>query len=172
MPFPTLLKWPKLAKNPLPMAPLPHAFHQLLKMGGDWESGLCNCAPFSSCILGTFLPCFHTSNYYFLRRDIFEIKWLLWNAYQNDNYDNLLQFLAEPRAAYSWVMLKRTEIRTRFAIPGDEIKDCCVAYWCTCCAIIQHDNEVTQRMPDPQTIISRQPQLAEAMMSLSQAGMP
>lgn len=61
MPSPTL-KWPKLAKNPLPMVPLPHAFQQLLKMGGNWESGLCNCTPLSSCILGSFLPCFHTSS--------------------------------------------------------------------------------------------------------------
>ncbi|KAI1492715.1 hypothetical protein F5X96DRAFT_667487 [Biscogniauxia mediterranea] len=129
MPSPTL-KWPKLAKNPLPMVPLPHAFQQLLKMGGDWESGLCNCTPLSSCILGTFLPCFRT-----------------------------------------WVMLKRTEIGTRFAIRATRAR---ITAWPTGVRVAPSSNMTTKsrkRMPDPQTIISEQPQLAEAM-SLAPAGLP
>ncbi len=42
-------------------------------------------------------------------------------------------------------MMKRTEIRERFGIQGDGTGDCCVTYWCPCCALIQQDNEVKFR---------------------------
>lgn len=48
-----------------------------------------------------------------------------------------------------WIfaMMKRTEIRERFQIPGSGVGDCCVSYWCPCCAVIQQDNEVKSRLP-------------------------
>lgn len=42
-------------------------------------------------------------------------------------------------------MLKRGEIRERYGIEGTGTKDCCVSYWCPCCALIQQDNEVKAR---------------------------
>ncbi|KAI1638726.1 hypothetical protein F4809DRAFT_639214 [Biscogniauxia mediterranea] len=108
------------------MVPLPHAFQQLLKMGGDWESGLRNCTPLSSCTLGTFLLCFlvgRTSNRLLLPISL--IPTML-------NVDCLVHgILTCGGLGWIWVMLKRTEIRTRFAIPGNEVKDYCVAYRCT-----------------------------------------
>jgi hypothetical protein len=49
---------------------------------------------------------------------------------------------------FHWVytMLKRTEIRERFGIPGSSFGDCCTSYWCHCCAVIQQDNEVKSRL--------------------------
>lgn len=49
---------------------------------------------------------------------------------------------------FHWIytMLKRTEIRERFGIPGSGFGDCCTAYWCHCCAVIQQDNEVKARL--------------------------
>lgn len=42
-------------------------------------------------------------------------------------------------------MLKRSEIRERYGIKGDGTGDCCAAYWCACCTLIQHDKEVIAR---------------------------
>lgn len=43
-------------------------------------------------------------------------------------------------------MMKRGEIRERFGIQGSGMGDCCVSYWCLCCALIQQDNEVKARL--------------------------
>ncbi|KAM0365532.1 hypothetical protein ACHAO7_007204 [Fusarium culmorum] len=43
-------------------------------------------------------------------------------------------------------MMKRGEIRERFGIKGSGMSDCCVSYWCLCCALIQQDNEVKARL--------------------------
>lgn len=48
-----------------------------------------------------------------------------------------------------YAMMKRTEIRDRFGIPGSAFGDCCTSYWCPCCAVIQQDNEVKSRLPVP-----------------------
>jgi len=42
-------------------------------------------------------------------------------------------------------MMKRAEIRERFGIKGSGTDDCCVSYWCSCCALIQQDKEVAVR---------------------------
>ena len=43
-------------------------------------------------------------------------------------------------------MIKRGEIRERFGIKGDGMGDCCSAYWCACCAVIQQEKEVQARL--------------------------
>jgi hypothetical protein len=42
-------------------------------------------------------------------------------------------------------MSKRGEIRERYRIKGSGCNDCCVSFWCSCCALIQQDNEVKIR---------------------------
>ncbi len=42
-------------------------------------------------------------------------------------------------------MIKRGEIRRQYGINGSMMGDCCVAYWCSCCASVQHDKEVKSR---------------------------
>lgn len=42
-------------------------------------------------------------------------------------------------------MLKRGEIREQYGIKGSGFNDCCISYWCGCCALIQQDNEVKAR---------------------------
>lgn len=44
-----------------------------------------------------------------------------------------------------YLMSKRTDIRQQFGIEGSQCGDCCTAYWCPCCVLIQHENEVTGR---------------------------
>ncbi len=45
-----------------------------------------------------------------------------------------------------YAMIKRSEIRERYGIEGSGTSDCCTTYWCPCCALIQHDNEVKARI--------------------------
>jgi Cys-rich protein (TIGR01571 family) len=44
-----------------------------------------------------------------------------------------------------YAMMKRTEIRERFGIRGSGSGDCCTAYWCPCCVLIQQEKEVQSR---------------------------
>ena len=46
---------------------------------------------------------------------------------------------------HSYALLKRGEIRERYNIQGSGCSDCCVSFWCSCCAVIQQDNEVKIR---------------------------
>lgn len=46
-------------------------------------------------------------------------------------------------------MIKRTELRTLYGIKGSDTTDCCVSFWCPCCAIIQQDKEVIAHSPLP-----------------------
>jgi len=48
----------------------------------------------------------------------------------------------------SYAMMKRGEIREKFGIEGDGMGDCCTAYWCPCCTLIQNDKEVAARLPE------------------------
>ncbi|KAI0015693.1 PLAC8 family-domain-containing protein [Xylariomycetidae sp. FL0641] len=64
---------------------------------------------------------------------------------------------------HSWIMLKRKDVRSRFQIEGSEIEDCCVSFWCQCCAIIQHDHEVRRRLPDAMAVVNQQPQMVQPM---------
>ncbi|KAK5634854.1 hypothetical protein RRF57_010567 [Xylaria bambusicola] len=71
-----------------------------------------------------------------------------------------------------WTMLKREQIRARFIIPGTPLNDCCVSYWCQCCAIIQHDNEVARRMPKPMDLLKNQPIPIPDMSSMHRSRSP
>ncbi|KAI0976836.1 hypothetical protein F4678DRAFT_456112 [Xylaria arbuscula] len=75
------------------------------------------------------------------------------------NVDCLLHGVLQCVCGFGWIwtMLKREQIRARFAIPGTPLKDFCISYWCQCCAIIQHDKEVVRRMPKPMDLLKEQP---------------
>lgn len=60
-------------------------------------------------------------------------------------------------SGWIWTMVKREQIRARFTIPGSPLEDCCVSFWCQCCAIIQQDKEVAKRMPKPLDLLKKQP---------------
>ncbi|KAI0190817.1 hypothetical protein F4808DRAFT_465574 [Astrocystis sublimbata] len=69
-----------------------------------------------------------------------------------------------------WTITKREQVRTRFGIPGTPLKDCCTAFWCPYCAVIQHDKEVATRMPKPMDLLKQQP-LPEPEMTMPGAAM-
>jgi PLAC8 family len=58
----------------------------------------------------------------------------------------------------SYVMMKRGEIRQRYGLKPDGMNDCCASYWCTCCALIQQDNEVAARNASGPVTTGYQPQ--------------
>ncbi|KAJ4558246.1 hypothetical protein HRR77_000260 [Exophiala dermatitidis] len=76
--------------------------------------------------------------------------------------------------AWIFTMMKRTEIREQFGIPGSSFGDCCTAYWCPCCAVIQQDNEVKFRLKPVADMTQQpyQPQQDQMVMQNSFASAP
>ncbi|KAM0335512.1 hypothetical protein ACHAQA_000560 [Verticillium albo-atrum] len=107
-----------------------------------WENNLCNCAPCGSCLLGTFLPCM------LLGKTSERMRDPTLRTYEAFNTDCLLMCGITWFTGCGWIfaMIKRGEIRERFNIKGSGLGDCCTTYWCPCCALIQQDKEVQQRL--------------------------
>ncbi|RYP71320.1 hypothetical protein DL771_004897 [Monosporascus sp. 5C6A] len=121
-----------------PPQPGPTAYGQ---QGGEWQASLCNCSPCSSCLLSCFLPCILVGKTSERMRD---------PSMQNANLlnsDCLIHGALMCFTGCGWIyaMLKRGEIRERYNIKGSGCNDCCVSFWCQCCAAIQQDNEVIIR---------------------------
>ncbi|KAI5925186.1 PLAC8-domain-containing protein [Camillea tinctor] len=109
--------------------------------GGDWQNSLCDCTPCGSCILGFFAPCLLVGRASSRLHDP--------NNPSPDyfNGDCLIHGgLTLLTSGWIFSMIKRTEIRERFGIPGSGWGDCCTAFWCQCCQVIQSDNEVNSRL--------------------------
>ncbi|KAM0287040.1 hypothetical protein ACHAQH_000725 [Verticillium albo-atrum] len=107
-----------------------------------WQNNLCNCSPCGSCLLGTFLPCM------LLGKTSERMRDATLRTYEAFNTDCLLMCGITYFTGCGWIyaMIKRGEIRERFNIKGSGCGDCCTTYWCPCCALIQQDKEVQQRL--------------------------
>ncbi|CAJ2513185.1 Uu.00g013040.m01.CDS01 [Anthostomella pinea] len=116
------------------------------QMGGEWQADLCDCSPCSSCMLAWCLPCILVGNTSERIRDP------TMQSADMLNSDCLIYGGIACFTGCQWIygMMKRSEIRERYNIPGSGFKDCCVSYWCPCCAIIQQDNEVRIRQKNAQ----------------------
>ncbi|RWA05904.1 hypothetical protein EKO27_g9200 [Xylaria grammica] len=113
----------------------------LEKDQGEWQTGICSCGPCSSCLLAWCLPCIllgQTSER--IRDPSMQSADLL-------NSDCFLHGAINCFTGCGWIyaLLKRGEIRERYGIKGSGCGDCCVSFWCSCCALIQQDNEVKIR---------------------------
>ncbi|KAI1073958.1 PLAC8-domain-containing protein [Whalleya microplaca] len=118
------------------------------QQGGKFQAGLCDCGPCSSCLLGWCLPCILVGQTSERIRD---------PSMQNAdlmNSDCLIHGAINCFTGCGWIyaMLKRGEIRERYQIEGSGCNDCCVSFWCSCCAVIQQDNEVKIRQKNAQPI--------------------
>ncbi|KAI1503783.1 PLAC8 family-domain-containing protein [Biscogniauxia marginata] len=114
--------------------------------GGEWQAGLCGCTPCTSCLLSWCLPCILVGQTSERIRD---------PSMQNAdllNSDCLIHGAITCFTGCGWIygLLKRGEIRERYDIKGSGFGDCCVSYWCPCCALIQQDNEVRLRQQNAQ----------------------
>ncbi|KAI0598230.1 PLAC8 family-domain-containing protein [Biscogniauxia sp. FL1348] len=135
---------PQPQPQQVPEQPLhPSAYGQ---KGGEWQASLCDCSPCSSCLLSWCLPCILLGQTSERIRD---------PSMQNAdllNSDCLIHGAITCFTGCGWIygMLKRAEIRERYDIKGSGFNDCCVSYWCPCCALIQQDNEVKLRQKNGQ----------------------
>ncbi|KDN69447.1 putative PLAC8 family protein [Colletotrichum sublineola] len=126
-----------------PQHPQQHPQQEFVQGGNiqtqQWQSGLMNC------VVGK------TSE---------RLRDPTMQTYEAINTDCLLMFGISFFTGCGWVyaMMKRTEIRERFGIRGSGFSDCCVTYWCSCCAVIQHDKEVQARMSTGPITQGYQPQ--------------
>ncbi|KAI0478365.1 PLAC8 family protein [Xylaria cf. heliscus] len=109
--------------------------------GGDWQLGICNCSPCGSCMLAFCVPCL------LVGRTASRLKDPTSESPDMFNGDCLIHgFLTLIGSGWIYSMIKRVDIRERFMIPGSQFGDCCTAFWCQCCQIIQADNEVKVRL--------------------------
>lgn len=136
--------------------------------GGDWQNGLCGCcSPCDSCLLGIFAPCLRKYPYPFTLLTITAVRHEL-------TYELTIKVIGRASSRMrdpgnpspdlcnsdcmihgcltvffnGWIysFMKRKEIRKRFEIEGSGCGDCCAAFWCQCCQIIQADKEVKARL--------------------------
>ncbi|KAK8016974.1 plac8 family [Apiospora rasikravindrae] len=132
-------------QNQMPMQATHQPMPSQQVQGGEWQNNLCNCSPCESCLLGFCVPCLLVGKTADRMRDpTMQTADML-------NSECLIHGTLTYLLGVGWVyaMLKRTEIRNRFDIPGSTLGDCCASYWCPCCAVIQQDNEVKTRLPVP-----------------------
>ncbi|KAK6860747.1 hypothetical protein PG995_004383 [Apiospora arundinis] len=140
-------------QNQAPMQPTHQPMPSQQIQGGEWKAGLCNCSPCESCLLGSCLPCLLVGKTADRMRDPTMATSDLMNS------ECMIHGLLTWFTGCGWIyaMMKRTEIRDRFEIPGSAMGDCCTSYWCPCCAVIQQDNEVKARLPVAPRRHHRQP---------------
>ncbi|KAI0525948.1 PLAC8 family-domain-containing protein [Xylaria bambusicola] len=127
--------------QPAPMATSRQAPVHLEKPEGEWQNGICSCGPCGSCLLAWCLPCI------LLGRTSERIRDPSMETADSLNSDCLIHGAVTCFTGCGWIyaMIKRGEIRERYGIQGSGCGDCCVSFWCSCCALIQQDNEVKIR---------------------------
>ncbi|KAI2620657.1 PLAC8-domain-containing protein [Hypomontagnella submonticulosa] len=118
------------------------------EQGGKWQASLCSCTPCTSCLLAWCLPCI------LLGQTSERIRDPSMQSADMMNSDCMIHGLITCFTGCGWIyaMMKRNEIRERYDIEGGGCSDCCVSYWCSCCALIQQDNEVKLRQQKAQPI--------------------
>ncbi|KAK4170011.1 PLAC8 family-domain-containing protein [Cladorrhinum sp. PSN259] len=113
--------------------------HTLPAQTQEWSNGLCDCGPCSTCMLACCCPCILIGKTSARMRD---------PSMQSYDTFNGECMIACCLGGFAWIygMIKREEIRQRFGIRGSGTDDCCVSYWCSCCALIQQEKEVKGRL--------------------------
>ncbi|KAL7627918.1 hypothetical protein AAE478_002113 [Parahypoxylon ruwenzoriense] len=141
------------------------------QQGGEWQASLCDCSPCTSCLLAWCLPCI------LLGQTSERIRDPSMQTADMMNSDCMIHAAITCFTGCGWIysMLKRSEIRERYNIEGSGFNDCCVSYWCPCCALIQQDNEVKTRQRNAQPVTQAyqaQPQMQMQMQAPAPAYQP
>ncbi|KAI9786558.1 MAG: hypothetical protein M1816_007882 [Peltula sp. TS41687] len=133
---------------PQPHAQQPQPTHQF-QMGGEnhgppqqWQNGFWNCCtPMNTCCLGYWCPCILFGKTQQRLVDPQLQQYETFNA-------NCLIFLGLEYFGLWWVfqMMKRDEFRQRFNLEGSAVGDCCGAYCCPCCGLVQEEKEAIARL--------------------------
>ncbi|KAL8418788.1 hypothetical protein RB594_002119 [Gaeumannomyces avenae] len=110
----------------------------------EWNASFMSCSPCDGCLLATCLPCIlvgKTSERMvdpsLSRYEVFNPECLIMGG------------ITWIGLGFVYAMIKRVEVRERFGIKGSGFGDCCAAYWCPCCVVLQNDNEVRSRVGEP-----------------------
>lgn len=109
---------------------------------GEWQESAWNCCkPFDMCLIGCCVPC------YLIGKTSERIRDPTMQSFNAINNDFLISLgiSCVTGCGWIWTMIKRKEIRERYGIKGSDVDDCCMSYWCGCCAVIQHEKEVMRR---------------------------
>ncbi|KAK0374613.1 PLAC8 family protein [Colletotrichum paranaense] len=106
----------------------------------EWQSDLMDCSPCGTCMMASFLPCMVFGKTSERMRDP------SLSDYSPINGDCfMISALGSIGLGWLFLMNKRGDIRKKFHIEGSTCGDCCVSFWCPCCVLIQHENEVEGR---------------------------
>jgi len=109
-----------------------------------FNAGLFDCfEPIEDCVIGYFAPCiiYGRTSERLLKNSNNEADHELVN-------NECIMFGVAACFGLHWVLntLKRGEIRQRYNIEGSMVEDCALSWCCGCCAVIQQDKEVRQRL--------------------------
>ncbi|KAL1859840.1 hypothetical protein VTK73DRAFT_7430 [Phialemonium thermophilum] len=135
-------------KPPVGQPAYAHGQHQAVVQGAvqqnaatqEWQNSLMDCGPADTCLLGCCLPCV------LLGKTSERLRDPSLQSYEPFNSDCMIMCaISYFGCGWIYAMVKRGEIRERFGIQGGGTGDCCTAYWCGCCALIQHEKEVEAR---------------------------
>ncbi|MBX9694852.1 MAG: PLAC8 family protein, partial [Cyanobacteria bacterium] len=119
------------------------AVPMLSRPQGQWAHSICQCCSLpggcEQCCLGTFLGCCqHLKIHSVVERDnppaccsLIPCA-ILW------------AFACVPFASFFYGCFIRRKVRMFLNIPGDDCDDCCIGFWCGCCANIQQANTLVK----------------------------
>jgi len=107
-----------------------------------YHHGLCDCfSDISTCCMGYWCPCMLYSRTYHRLKTVPNSNL---NEFSGCNAHCAIFCIVSP---VSWVltMLQRTRIRENYRLQGSAFSDCCKAYCCVMCTLVQDDREVAHR---------------------------
>ncbi|KDR66628.1 hypothetical protein GALMADRAFT_80614 [Galerina marginata CBS 339.88] len=111
----------------------------------EWSESLSGCwADAGTYIVACFCPCIIYSNL----KHRYEILSTTGHP-ANDSNPDIVTTDCVVHGVVSWAgfgwfmqMMQRGNIRARYKIKGDTLKDCCSAFWCTPCELTQESREI------------------------------
>ncbi|KAL8357751.1 hypothetical protein RB601_009276 [Gaeumannomyces tritici] len=99
----------------------------------EWNASFMSCSPCDGCLLATCLPCIlvgktseRMADPSLSRYEVFNPECLIMGG------------ITWIGLGFVYAMIKRVEVREKFGIKGSGFGDCCAAYWCPCCVVLQN----------------------------------
>ncbi|KAI9794478.1 MAG: hypothetical protein M1833_000391 [Piccolia ochrophora] len=107
----------------------------------EWRNGFWDCcSPSGTCCMGYWCPCI------LFGKTQHRLKDPTLQSYDTFN-GNCIGWWALTCVGLQWAfqMMKRGELREQYNLDGSGFKDCCGAYCCPCCGLVQEEKEVLFR---------------------------
>ncbi|KAF8856014.1 PLAC8-domain-containing protein [Acephala macrosclerotiorum] len=130
-------------KGPAQQQPMQYSEKTAVVGGDQWNNGLFDCFTGADnlCLKATFCPCFVYGKTQARMRDP------TLAGYERFNTDCMLWCGVQSCCGLGWIfnVMSRSDLRQKFGIQGGGFGDCCTAFCCTCCSMIQNEKEVIGR---------------------------